>query len=75
MRVLYLGNNWVGWKVLKWLKEQGEEVVGVVIHPAGKQKYAEEILEVAALPSSRVFDGSRLRRPDVPVHGGQDIIS
>jgi len=65
MRVLYLGNNWVGWQVLKWLKEQGEEIVGVVIHPTNKQKYASEILKVAALPSARIFDGSRLHRPEV----------
>lgn len=65
MRVLYLGNNWVGWQVLKWLKEQGEEIVGVVIHPTRKQKYASEILEAAALPSSRVFDGSCLHEPEV----------
>ena len=65
MRVLYLGNNWVGWQVLKWLKEQGEEIVGVVIHPPSKQKYASEILEASALPSSRIFDGSRLHRPEV----------
>jgi methionyl-tRNA formyltransferase len=65
MRILYLGNNWVGWRVLRWLKEQGEEIVGLVIHPAPRQKYVGEMLEIAALPSDRVFDGSQLRQRQV----------
>jgi methionyl-tRNA formyltransferase len=65
MRILYLGNNWVGWQVLKWLKEQGEEIAGLVIHPPRKQKYAKEILRAAGLPAAKVFDGSRLAQPEV----------
>jgi methionyl-tRNA formyltransferase len=65
MRILYLGNNWVGWQVLKWLKEQGEQIAGVVIHPPKKQHYTKEILEAAALPAGKIFDGSRLSHPEV----------
>ena len=65
MRILFLGNNWVGWQVLKWLREQNEEIVGVVIHPPHKQKYVDEILTVADLPSRSVFDGSQLHRSEV----------
>ncbi len=55
MKILFLGNNWLGWQVLKWLKETGREIVGVVIHPEEKQKYGREILDTAALPAKRVF--------------------
>lgn len=65
MQILYLGNNWVGWQVLKWLKEQGEEIAGLVVHPPHKQKYVGEILQVANLPSSRIFDGSQLHKHEV----------
>ena len=65
MRILYFGNNWLGYQVLKCLKEQGAEVVGLVIHPPRKQKYASEIRQVANLPSARVFDGAKLNNPDL----------
>ncbi len=61
MRIVCLANNWVGWQVVSWLRSVGEEVVGLVIHPEGKQKYAKELLGAAALPEARVFDGSRLQ--------------
>ncbi len=65
MRILYLGNNWLGWQALRWLREQGEEIVGLVVHPERHRAYGEEILEVAGLPPDRIFAGSRLRRPEV----------
>ena len=64
MRLLYLGNGWLGWQVLRWLRQR-EEIVGLVIHPPSRQKYGREIQEEAALPAGQIFDGSRLRRPEV----------
>jgi len=63
MRILYLGNNRVSWEILSWLKRQKEEIVGLVIHPTGKQKYANEIIETAGLAESQIFCGSELREP------------
>lgn len=63
MRIIYLANNRVGWQILSWLKEQGEEIVGLVVHPPHKQKYTEEMIETAGLPDECIFDGSRLREP------------
>jgi methionyl-tRNA formyltransferase len=65
MRILLLANNWVGWQVANWLKEQGEEIVGLVLHPPGKRKYGREIAESVGLPEGNVWDGSRLRDLDV----------
>jgi methionyl-tRNA formyltransferase len=63
MRVLFLGNNWLGWQILRWLKEQREEIVGVVLHPPKRRRYGDELVtEAGLLP---IFDGSRLREPSV----------
>lgn len=63
MRILFFGNNWVGWKITEWLKGQGEEIVGLVIHPLSRRKYGEEIINTIGLTKSHIFDGSRLREP------------
>ncbi len=65
MRILFLGNNWTGWQILKWLKEQGEDIVGLVIHPPKKQKYTEEMLTLLNFPSECIIDGSKLRQSDI----------
>lgn len=63
MRVLFLGNNWLGWQALRWLKEQREEIVGLVLHPPQRRRYGAELsAEADAVP---IFDGSRLREPIV----------
>jgi methionyl-tRNA formyltransferase len=65
MRVLLLANNWVGWQVARWLKERGDEIVGLVIHPPSRWKYRDEILSSLRLPADRIFDGSQLQQPKV----------
>lgn len=64
MRILYLGNNWTGWQVLKWLVEQEEQIVGLVVHPPSRQKYTDEILATVRLPPDRIFYGNDLRHKD-----------
>jgi methionyl-tRNA formyltransferase len=64
MRILLFANNWVGWQVARWLKERGDNLVGLVIHPAQKRQYGEEILKSVGLPEDRIFDGSQLRQAD-----------
>ncbi len=66
MRILFFGNNWAAWQIIEWLRTQqaeGDEIVGLVLHPDQKRKYGDEILSSAALPPSQVFDGSRLNDP------------
>lgn len=60
MRVFYMGNNWLGWKVLEWLSDQGEEIVGISVHPSSKRTHGDEILSTAGLPDERVFDARNL---------------
>ena len=63
MRILFFANNWVGWQVARWLKEQGEDIVGLVVHPPAKRKYGEEIIKSIELGESFIFDGTDLRKP------------
>ncbi|WP_259073077.1 formyltransferase family protein [Salinibacter ruber] len=65
MRIFYMGNNWLGWKVLEWLDGQGEEIVGLSVHPSPKQKYGDQILSTADLPDERVFDAESLEDEEV----------
>jgi len=65
MRILFLGNNWVGWQVLKYLKEQEEKVVGLVIHPQGKRNFGEEIISTANVNGNQIIAGQTLRQPAV----------
>ncbi len=63
MRILFFANNWVGWQVARWLKEQGEDIVGLVVHPPAKRKYGEEIIKSTGLAEPFIFDGTDLRKP------------
>ncbi len=65
MRILYFGNNRLGWRVASWLKAQGADIVGAVVHPPSRQSFAREILESTGVDPRAVFDGSRLREPEV----------
>jgi methionyl-tRNA formyltransferase len=65
MRILFFGNNRVGWQILEWLQRRNEEIVGLVLHPPHKRRHGEEILAACPLPQNRIWDGSLLREPEV----------
>jgi methionyl-tRNA formyltransferase len=65
MRIVCLCNNWLGWRVLKWLKEQGEEIVALVMHPVDRCKYGDEIRSVVVGSDCVVLDGSRLKESKI----------
>jgi methionyl-tRNA formyltransferase len=60
VRIIYFGNNWLGWQLLQFVKAQGAEVVGLVLHPPARRKFGEQIIAATALPPDRVFDASRI---------------
>ncbi len=64
MRIFYMANNLVGWKLAQWLKEQGVEFAGLALHPASRERYATEIRETLALSDDQVFDAAHLHDPD-----------
>ena len=61
MRILFLGNNWVGWKVISYLRNLEDDLCGLVVHPESKRRYGEEIVTNAGVDRSRIFLGSELR--------------
>ncbi|GEM_PF-380746 len=65
MRILFLGNNWLGWKVAEWLWKQNENIVGLVLHPSKKRKFGKEIITSAKVHSSHIYDGSDLKNTKV----------
>jgi methionyl-tRNA formyltransferase len=68
MRVLFLGNNSAAVKVMEWLRGQGVEIAGLVVHPETRQKFAAELVAVSGVPPERIFDGSKLRDPATLAH-------
>lgn len=64
MRVLYLGNNRLGVEVLKFLKEEDEEIVGIGVHPPHKRTYGQELLDVAGLQQDRILPGQSISQPE-----------
>lgn len=65
LRILYFGNNRLGWRAAAWLRAQGAEIAGVAVHPPSRARFAEEIIDAAGVDRACVFDGSTLRQPDV----------
>ena len=65
MRVLFLGNNWLGWQALKWLRQQGDEIVGLAVHPEARAMYGNEIRLEAEGANCIVVDGSCLKESSV----------
>lgn len=65
VRILFFGNNWVGWQTAAWLRARDAEIVGVVLHPRERQRYGEEIIGSAAVAPACIFDGTQLSDPAV----------
>jgi len=64
MRIFYFGNNWVGRKILQYLVERDEDIIGLAVHPPHRSKYRNDIIQISGLTESYIFDGSRLSEPD-----------
>ncbi len=75
MRILYLGNNWLGYRVFKWLVSQNENIVGLATHPvdgAQPQMWTDEILEVAPR-KTYLIDGSMINHDPMLQNLNADI--
>jgi methionyl-tRNA formyltransferase len=64
MRVVYLGNNWLGWQALKIIREHGDGIAALVLHPSERRKFGEEIIEAAAVDGERIIDATTLDSPE-----------
>lgn len=61
MRYVYLANNRLGLMVLRWLVDTGRPPAGVVVHPDGRAKLADEIVAASGLPAESVLRAPMLR--------------
>lgn len=62
-RIVFVGNNKNGYRVLKWLLEAGESVVSVGVHSAERSRYRDKIISLCN-DHIFVFDDSALETPD-----------
>jgi len=60
MRLFCLCNGQLGLNVVTWLREQGETIVGLAVHPPARRRLGEDIIMASGLPPDRIFDGSGL---------------
>jgi len=65
MRIFYLANNRVGSEALSWLRDQGENIVGLAIHPLERRRFGDEILSAIDLAPEFIFDGSQLGQAEI----------
>jgi len=64
-----MGNNWLGWQVIRWLRQQNENIVGLIIHPPEKSKFGNEITKESGVDASYILDGSKFKE-----HGFVDVV-
>jgi len=60
LRVIYFGNNHVGLDVLRWLVDQKDELVGLVIHPVETARFSDELIATSCLTDDKVISASSL---------------
>lgn len=60
MRILLLANNIVGLETCRYLVENNEEIVGLVVHPPGIEKYRDDIIHTSGLSQNLIFEGDQL---------------
>lgn len=65
MKIFYMGNNYVAWKILEWLKDSGEDIRGLAVHPEGKRNYVDELIAASGLDKDRIFDASTLNNEKI----------
>jgi methionyl-tRNA formyltransferase len=65
MRVFFSGNGWLGWQVLRWLADEGFEIVGLALHPEARRSFGDELLSAVSGFTPAVFDASKLADADV----------
>jgi methionyl-tRNA formyltransferase len=66
VRILLLANNRIGFQLAEWLVAREEDdVVGLVLHPPETSRFGAELRAAVPVPEADVFDGSRLRDPEV----------
>lgn len=64
-KVIFMGNNFVGYHILNYLLTTHTTLVGAVLHPVQKRKYGAEMEDLLLEHNIPIFDGSLLKNADV----------
>lgn len=64
MKIVFFGNNRVGWEVITYLKELGEELAALVVHPIAKAAYRDQIIEASPNAFNRIIEAGQGRWHD-----------
>lgn len=67
-RVIFAGNNQVAVDILRFLKKQPVEIVGLIVHPRAFAKKRQLLTRASKLPQSRIFRGDLLNDPKTINH-------
>jgi methionyl-tRNA formyltransferase len=65
MRIVCLCNNWLGWQVLRWLRQQGEDIAVLVLHPDGRSRHEENIRSEVSGTDCQILTGPQLKDPAI----------
>ena len=60
MRIVFLGNNWLSWKIIEYLIDSNESIVSIVLHPPNERKYGQEIRSCVKIDDNLIFEASQL---------------
>jgi len=63
VRLICLVNNYLGWQALEYLRGQAE-IAMVVVHPAERTKFGQEIRSAAVAAGAGILEAGALRSPD-----------
>lgn len=63
MRIVFFGNRQVAVDILIFLKNQGEDIVGLVLNDSGQRALGDEIIHASGLPASSVISASEINDP------------
>lgn len=60
MRVVLFGNGRVGLDTVNWFRQEGVELVGMVVHPDSSARLKNELLEASGLASDHIIEATDL---------------
>jgi methionyl-tRNA formyltransferase len=64
VKTVIFGNGKVALDAVRWFRERGEDLAGLVLHPESNRRMGAEIISASGLLAERIFDGSLLRHAD-----------
>jgi methionyl-tRNA formyltransferase len=65
MHVVLLANNRVASEVACCIRDQGDDIVALVLHPAERRKFGDEIIRASDVTPSAIYDGTRINDPKI----------